>query len=131
VLVLVVMEILPPLGKYKYDTWRILPVKCYINNFVRLWSCVRNVNNQVGYGLSVAPQNRWVDDSVRGTCGDLAACFTWPQDWRRHNDCWCTWHHCRGCFEWKPKMDGSMRRAASDSSTPTLPLSLYSAIRVV
>jgi hypothetical protein len=28
------IEILPPLGKYKYDTWRILPVKCYIDNFM-------------------------------------------------------------------------------------------------
>jgi hypothetical protein len=26
------IEILPPLEKYKYDTWRILPVKCYIDN---------------------------------------------------------------------------------------------------
>jgi hypothetical protein len=38
------IEILPPLGKYKYDTWRILPVKCYIDNSVRLRSCIRNVN---------------------------------------------------------------------------------------
>jgi hypothetical protein len=38
------IEILPPLGKYKYDIWRILPVKCYIDNSVRLWSCIRNVN---------------------------------------------------------------------------------------
>jgi hypothetical protein len=44
VLVLDMIQILPPLGKYKYDTWRILPVKCYINNFVRLWSYIRNVN---------------------------------------------------------------------------------------
>jgi hypothetical protein len=44
-LVLDVIEILPPLGKYKYDTWRILPVKCYIDNFVRLRSCIRNINN--------------------------------------------------------------------------------------
>jgi hypothetical protein len=43
-LVLDMIEILPPLEKYKYDTWRILPVKCYINNFVRLQSCIRNVN---------------------------------------------------------------------------------------
>jgi hypothetical protein len=28
------IEILPPLGKYKHDTWRILPVKCYIYNYV-------------------------------------------------------------------------------------------------
>jgi hypothetical protein len=38
------IEILPPLGKYKYDTWWILSVKCYIDNFVRLWSCIWNVN---------------------------------------------------------------------------------------
>jgi hypothetical protein len=38
------IEILSPLGKYKYDTWRILPVKCYIDNSVRLRSCIRNVS---------------------------------------------------------------------------------------
>jgi hypothetical protein len=38
------IEVLPLLGKYKYDTWRILPVKWYINNYVRLRSCIRNVN---------------------------------------------------------------------------------------
>jgi hypothetical protein len=35
VLVLDMTEILPSLGKYKYDIWRILPVKCYIDNLVR------------------------------------------------------------------------------------------------
>jgi hypothetical protein len=44
VLVLDMIEILPPLGKYKYDTWRILLVKCYIDNYMRLRSCIRNVN---------------------------------------------------------------------------------------
>jgi hypothetical protein len=44
VLVLDMIEILRPLGKYKYDTWRILPVKCYIDNPVRLQSCIQNVN---------------------------------------------------------------------------------------
>jgi hypothetical protein len=43
VLVLDMIEILPPLEKYKYDTWRILPVKCYIENSVRLRSCIQNV----------------------------------------------------------------------------------------
>jgi hypothetical protein len=38
------IEILPPLKKYKYDTWRILSVKCYSDNSVRLWSYIRNVN---------------------------------------------------------------------------------------
>jgi hypothetical protein len=28
------IEVLPPLGKYKYDTWRILLLKCYIDNSV-------------------------------------------------------------------------------------------------
>jgi hypothetical protein len=47
VLVLDMIEILPPLGKYKYDTWRILPVKCYIDNYVRLWSYKRNISRVV------------------------------------------------------------------------------------
>jgi hypothetical protein len=40
VFVLDMIEILPPLGKYKYDTCRILLVKCYIDNSVRLWSYI-------------------------------------------------------------------------------------------
>jgi hypothetical protein len=43
-LVLDKIEILPQLGKYKYDIWRILPVKCYIDNFMRLWICIQNIN---------------------------------------------------------------------------------------
>jgi hypothetical protein len=39
-LVLDMIEILPPLGKYKYDTCIILQVKCYIDNYVLLWSCI-------------------------------------------------------------------------------------------
>jgi hypothetical protein len=35
-LVLDMIDILPTLGKYKYDTWKILLVKCYIDNFVHL-----------------------------------------------------------------------------------------------
>jgi hypothetical protein len=44
-LVLDIIDIIPPLGKYKFDTWRILLVKCYIDNSVCLQSCIRNVNN--------------------------------------------------------------------------------------
>jgi hypothetical protein len=40
------IEVLPPLEKYKYDTRRILPVKFYIDNFVCLQSCVRNINTE-------------------------------------------------------------------------------------
>jgi hypothetical protein len=39
--VLDIIEILPPIGKYKYGTWRIVLVKCYIDNSVRLRSCIR------------------------------------------------------------------------------------------
>jgi hypothetical protein len=42
-LVLDMIEIFPPMGKYKYDIWRILPVKYYIDNSVRLRSCIRNI----------------------------------------------------------------------------------------
>jgi hypothetical protein len=45
VLILDMIEVLPPLGKYKYDTWRIPPVKCYIGNSVHLQSCIRNINS--------------------------------------------------------------------------------------
>jgi hypothetical protein len=45
VLVLDMIGLLPPLGLNKYDTWRILLVKCYIDNFVHLQSCIRNVNS--------------------------------------------------------------------------------------
>jgi hypothetical protein len=37
------IEILPPMGKYKYDNWRILLVKCYICNPVHLRSCIKNI----------------------------------------------------------------------------------------
>jgi hypothetical protein len=46
VLVSDMIEILPHLGKYKYDTWRILPMKCYINNSMRLQSYIQNINRQ-------------------------------------------------------------------------------------
>jgi hypothetical protein len=38
------IELLLSLGLNKYDTSRILPVKCYIDNFVCLWSYIRNIN---------------------------------------------------------------------------------------
>jgi hypothetical protein len=66
---------------------------------------------------------------------DLAACFAgkrvrlgFPRlasrlAVARHG--WCTSHHRGGRVEMKSKMDGLMRQAASDSSTPTLLFSLY------
>jgi hypothetical protein len=45
VFVLDIIEILPPFEKCKYDTWRILLMKCYIENSVHLQSCIQNINN--------------------------------------------------------------------------------------
>jgi hypothetical protein len=47
VLVLDMIKLLPPLGLNKYDTWRILLVKCYIDNFAHLWSRIRNFRASV------------------------------------------------------------------------------------
>jgi hypothetical protein len=52
VLVLDMIEILIALGKYKYDTWKILLVKGYIDNSVCLCSCIQNVNNPQGFDHS-------------------------------------------------------------------------------
>jgi hypothetical protein len=52
-LVLYIIEILPPLRQYKYDTWRIFLVKCYIDNFImRLWSCLSNISRALGDEVS-------------------------------------------------------------------------------
>jgi hypothetical protein len=48
VLVLDMIDILPPLGKYKYDTWRILLVKCYIDNSVTAFGS--DCNRRTHYG---------------------------------------------------------------------------------
>jgi hypothetical protein len=58
VLVLDMIEILPPMGKYKYDTWIIFPMKCYIDNSMCLWSCIRIVNSHIIMkgGISMDPR---------------------------------------------------------------------------
>jgi hypothetical protein len=73
--------------------------------------------------------------TARDTRRDLATSFAWKRVGlgfpslasrlaeARHG--WCTWHHHGGRVEMKSKTDGSMRQATSDSSTPTLPFSLY------
>jgi hypothetical protein len=78
---------------------------------------------------------------ARGTRQDLAACFTSKQvglgfpnlasrlaEARRG---WCKWHHHGGCIEFKSKTDESMRQAALDPGTLTLPFLLYYAIGAV
>jgi hypothetical protein len=72
---------------------------------------------------------------ARDTHRDLAACFLWKRvglgflslasrlvEAQRG---WCTWHHLEVHVEMNSKTDGSMRRAVSDSSIPTLLFSLY------
>jgi hypothetical protein len=65
------IEVLPPLGKYKYDTWIIFPVKCYIDNSMRLWSCIRNVNSILGrVAMSdIDGTNSYTEYLLPGTCG--------------------------------------------------------------
>jgi hypothetical protein len=88
----------------------------------------------MGYGLSVAPQNQWEDeDGARHTLRSSgllrleASRARVSQALRlveaQHG--WCMWHHHKGHVEMKLKMDGSMRRALSESSSPTLSFSLY------
>jgi hypothetical protein len=57
-LVLDMIEILPPLEEYKYDTWRILSVKCYVDNSVCLRSCIQNVNNTDACEIHGGPVNQ-------------------------------------------------------------------------
>jgi hypothetical protein len=54
-LILDMIEVLPPMGKYKYDTQRIHTVKCYIDNSVRLWSCIRNINSVMVHVRGMLP----------------------------------------------------------------------------
>jgi hypothetical protein len=57
---------------------------------------------------------------------NLARVFSvWPEDWRRHDGAWCTWHHRGGCVRDKLKTDESMRRTASDPATLPLPFLMY------
>jgi hypothetical protein len=94
--------------------------------------------NHEGYGFSVTPQNWWEDETVLGMRQDRAAWFMRKQvglgfpslasrlvETRRG---WCMRHHHGGCIDVKLKMDGSMRRAASDPATLTLPFSFYEAL---
>jgi hypothetical protein len=52
-LILDMIDVLPPMRKYRYDTCRILLMKCYIDNSVRLQSCIRNINNGLFGPLSL------------------------------------------------------------------------------
>jgi hypothetical protein len=91
--------------------------------------------NHVSLGLSVATQSRRRKVStgyVSRSSGllrveaSLDRVFpVWPEDWRRRDDGWCTWHHRGGYVGGKLKTDGSMRWAASDPATLPLPFSVY------
>jgi hypothetical protein len=91
--------------------------------------------NQTGYNLSVVPQYRREDEDGVGYASRSSGLLTWKQvklgfpnlaSRLAEARCrWCTWHHRGGCLEMKLKMDMSMQRTASDSSTPTLPFLFY------
>jgi hypothetical protein len=69
------IEILPAMEKYKYDTWRILPVKCNIDNFMLLQSCIQNVNREIVHEESSSSAIHFL---IR-----YHKIFTWSQRWRK------------------------------------------------
>jgi hypothetical protein len=73
VLVLGKIEILPTLGKYKYNTWRILLVMCYFDNFVCLRSCIRNVNTHISQG----ERQRTLPEGDRMLAWDYSVKWVW------------------------------------------------------
>jgi hypothetical protein len=92
--------------------------------------------NQVGDGLSVAPQNRREYDGVGHTSrssnllhveASRARVFQsgLRTNCQRRDDGWCTWHYRGGCVRGKLKTDGSMQWVALDPATLPLPFSMY------
>jgi hypothetical protein len=90
--------------------------------------------NHVGFGLSVAPQNRWKEVGTRHASRfsgllDVEASQTRisQSDLKTTggDDGWCTWHHRGGCVRVKLKSDRSMRCATSDPATPPLLFLMY------
>jgi hypothetical protein len=91
--------------------------------------------NQAGFGLSVAPQNRWREDGAGHASRSVGLLHLEASHARVSQSSlktgrgktagWYTRHHRGGCVGIKLKMDGSMRRAASDPATLTLSFSMY------
>jgi hypothetical protein len=79
----------------------------------------------VGYSLSVAPQNRREDEDSVGHASGSSGLLQLETSRARVSQSspktgGGVWHHHGGRVEMKSKTDGSMQRATSDSSTPTL-----------
>jgi hypothetical protein len=90
--------------------------------------------NEAGFGISVAPQNRrrevCVGHKSRSSVllcveASLARVPSLTKRLARRDGRWCMWHHHGGCNGGKFKPDGSMRQVASDPATPPLPFSMY------
>jgi hypothetical protein len=82
------------------------------------WAVVCRLYHKIDERMMMVQDTRW-DQQVRLGFSSLASRLVEAQRG------WCTWHHRGGHVQMKPKMDGSMWRAALDSSTLTLPFSLY------
>jgi hypothetical protein len=83
------IKLLPPLGLNNYNAWRTLPVKCYIDNFVCLWSYIRNVNKHLWrrcrgggqYSLSIYRLHVIVLASIISLLElSVALCFLWSSE---------------------------------------------------
>jgi hypothetical protein len=89
VLILDKIDILPPLGKYKYDTGRILLEKCYIDNSIHMRSCIKNINTEARgserrgehlHGVTHARIWPCPRGAVVGCCGPVAT-VKWRRLW--------------------------------------------------
>jgi hypothetical protein len=89
-LVLDMIVILPPLGKYKYDTWRILLVKCYINNLMRLRSWIRNVNSRPRSGVG-RPHHRSVGPGLFTASSPSVILYETTLGFGHHEDMYGFW----------------------------------------
>jgi hypothetical protein len=86
--------------------------------------------NQVGFGLSVAPQNRrsevgagHASRSSRLLRMEASLARVSQSDLKTGG--WCTWHHHRGCVEGKLKTNRLIRRVTPDPAMLPLPFSMY------
>jgi hypothetical protein len=113
-------------GSYGLMIWTFKSPRQFLGLDIKTkWATVYWLHNKIIGRMKTAMDTR----------RDLAACFTWKQVELRFSSLalrlveaqrgWCTWHHREGYVKLKLKMDGSMWRATSDPSTPTLSFSMY------
>jgi hypothetical protein len=90
----------------------------------------------VGYGLLVVPQYQWENEDGAGHASGSSGLLHMEVSWARVSQSSLktvggTAQMVHMAASWRSRGDEAMLWAASDSSTPTLPFSLYQAVRAV